>query len=190
HVASVLVDGFGLTFDQALPIFQDWNRDKAQPPESNEQVRHKLNSVFKKHPVPSLKLLNGDRANRTGNGTPTGTAAPSAASRGGDSEEWVLVTSRASEYRPEPVEFLDGGMLPKKLITIAGLGGAVKGMFWANVVADLTRGLPQGLRITIAILGHMGSFVSRANPDFCPTVLRLFDSVVTNTANGYSRYII
>jgi len=48
----------------------------------------------------------------------------------------------------------------------------------------------QGLRITIAILGHMGSFVSRANPDLCPTVLRLFDSVVTNTANCYSRHII
>src|SRR5208283_1861425 len=48
----------------------------------------------------------------------------------------------------------------------------------------------QGLRITIAILGHMGSFVSRANPDFCPTVLRLFDSVVTNTGNCYSRHII
>ena len=43
----------------------------------------------------------------------------------------------------------------------------------------------QGLRITIAILGHMGSFVSRANPYFCPIVLRLFDSVVTNTANFY-----
>jgi len=76
------------------------------------------------------------------NETPTGTAAPSAGSRGGDSEEWALVTSRASEYRPEPVEFLDGGMLPKKLITIAGLGSAGKGMFWANVVADLTRGRP------------------------------------------------
>ena len=33
-------------------------------------------------------------------------------------------------------------MLPKKLITIAGLGSAGKGMFWANVVADLTRGRP------------------------------------------------
>ena len=40
---------------------------------------------------------------------------------------------------------------------------------------------PQGLRITIANLGYMGSFVSRANPDFCRTVLRLSDSVVTNT---------
>jgi hypothetical protein len=48
----------------------------------------------------------------------------------------------------------------------------------------------QGLRITIAILGHMGSFVSRANPYFCPIVLRLFDSVVTNTANFYYHYII
>ena len=46
---------------------------------------------------------------------------------------------------------------------------------------------PQGLRITIANLGYMGSFVSRANPDFCRTVLRLSDSIVTNTAHCYLR---
>src|SRR5271157_4241012 len=48
----------------------------------------------------------------------------------------------------------------------------------------------QGLRITIAKLGYMGSFVSRSNPDFCRTVLRLSDSVVTNTAYCYLRNII
>jgi hypothetical protein len=48
----------------------------------------------------------------------------------------------------------------------------------------------QGLRITIAKLGYMGSFVSRSNPDFCRTVLRLSDSVVTNTAHCYLRHII
>jgi len=36
----------------------------------------------------------------------------------------------------------------------------------------------QGLRITIAKLGYMGSFVSRTNSNFCRTVLRLSDSVV------------
>ena len=72
HVASVLVDGFGLTFDQALPIFQDWNRDKAQPPESDKQVRHKLNDAIEDHPDPSLKLLNANRSNGTGRGISTG----------------------------------------------------------------------------------------------------------------------
>jgi hypothetical protein len=48
----------------------------------------------------------------------------------------------------------------------------------------------QGLRITIANLGYMGSFVSRTNSNFCRTVLRLSDSVVTNTAHFYSRDII
>jgi hypothetical protein len=39
------------------------------------------------------------------------------------------------------VDFLDGGVTPRgKLITLAGLGAAGKGMFWANMVADLTRG--------------------------------------------------
>ncbi len=53
-----------------------------------------------------------------------------------------------------------------------------------------SRGVSQGLRIIIAKLGYMGSFVSRANPDFCRTVLRLSDSVVTNTAHCYLRNII
>ena len=48
----------------------------------------------------------------------------------------------------------------------------------------------QGLRITIANLGYMGRFVSRTNSNFCRTVLRLSDSVVTNTAHCYSRTII
>ena len=55
---------------------------------------------------------------------------------------------------------------------------------WVNT-CDL-----QAARITTAKLGYMGSFVSRANPDFCRTVLRLSDSVVTNTAHCYSRNII
>jgi putative DNA primase/helicase len=70
HVSCVLVDGFGLGFDQALPILQDWNRDKAQPPETDKQVRHKLESAIAKHPVPSLALLNASC-----NGAPGGTAA-------------------------------------------------------------------------------------------------------------------
>src|SRR5271166_1487956 len=53
-----------------------------------------------------------------------------------------------------------------------------------------TRRHGQGLRISIADLGYMGSFVSRANPDFCRTVLRLSDSIVTNTAHCYLRNII
>jgi len=57
-------------------------------------------------------------------------------------------------------------------------------------VVNMGQGGYQGLRITIANLGYMGSFVSRANPDFCRTVLRLSDSVVTNTAHFYSRNII
>jgi len=54
----------------------------------------------------------------------------------------------------------------------------------------LLKELKQGLCITIANLGYMGSFVSRANPDFCRTVLRLSDGIVTNTAHCYSRNII
>src|SRR5262249_53986401 len=59
----------------------------------------------------------------------------------GDSGGLVLVTCRASEIRAIPVKFLDGKVTPRgKLVTLAGLGGAGKGMFWAGLTADLTKG--------------------------------------------------
>jgi hypothetical protein len=69
HVASVLVDGFGLTLAEALPILREWNQAKAKPPESEKQVVHKIESAMKNHPVPSLKLLNANRAELSGRDT-------------------------------------------------------------------------------------------------------------------------
>jgi hypothetical protein len=61
HVACVLVDGFGLTSDQAWPIFVDWNQAKAQPPESEKQLQHKLDDAIKNHPSPSCNLRDAKR---------------------------------------------------------------------------------------------------------------------------------
>ena len=61
HAAAVLVDGFGLTFDQALPIFMDFNQERAHPPETDRHVRRTLNDAIGNNPVPSLKLLKADR---------------------------------------------------------------------------------------------------------------------------------
>ena len=52
------------------------------------------------------------------------------------------MTKLASEYKCRPVGFLDGGMLPTKMIVMAGLGGVGKGTCVAGIVADLTRGRP------------------------------------------------
>ena len=53
----------------------------------------------------------------------------------------TLCTSLAKTYRIKPVEFLDGGIIPAgKMISIVGMGGAGKGMFWANLVAEWSRG--------------------------------------------------
>ncbi len=75
---------------------------------------------------------------------------------------------------------------------IVGVVGAFLGGILFSLIGLSASGLigSQGLRITIAMLGYMGSFVSRANPDFCHTVLRLSDSVVTNTGHCYLRNII
>ncbi len=60
HAACVLVDNFLLSYQQALPILRDWNRDKAIPPESDKQVEHKLTDAIKNSDR-SGKALNGDR---------------------------------------------------------------------------------------------------------------------------------
>jgi hypothetical protein len=66
HVACILVDGFGLTREEALPIFSKWNQAKARPPEDDKQVQHKLDDAIKNHPTPSLKLLQAPRPGRGG----------------------------------------------------------------------------------------------------------------------------
>ncbi len=65
HAAACLVDGFGLTFDQALPIFQDWNQERAVPPESDRHVHRTLNDAIGSNPTPTLKLLKADRPSNT-----------------------------------------------------------------------------------------------------------------------------
>jgi hypothetical protein len=194
RVACELVDGFGLSYEQALPILMEWNESKAKPPESQAQLEHKLSDAVKKYPVPSCRRLNPRRRSRRSDSdesrqwpvltpdtvvrcidrdppnygyveedlgdsahirwespsgyTETGTLHKTQLRRqdGSDltavgSGDLVLATSLASSIRPVPVDFLDGGVLPRgKLVTLAGLGGCGKGMFWANIVADLTRG--------------------------------------------------
>lgn len=46
HVACVLVLGFGLTPEQALPILQRWN-ETCQPPWTEKELRHKLDDANK-----------------------------------------------------------------------------------------------------------------------------------------------
>jgi hypothetical protein len=55
--------------------------------------------------------------------------------------EWHCVSEPASKRTVKPVEFLDGGLLPRgKLVLIAGQGGAGKGVLVTGLVADLTQG--------------------------------------------------
>jgi hypothetical protein len=61
RVACELIDGFGLSFAQAMPIFEDWNQANASPPETKKQLEHKLSDAIKTHPAPSLKRLNAPR---------------------------------------------------------------------------------------------------------------------------------
>jgi hypothetical protein len=58
NAACRLVDGFGLSYAQAMPILQEYNATKANPPESERQLDHKLRDALKTYPSPSLKQLN------------------------------------------------------------------------------------------------------------------------------------
>jgi hypothetical protein len=71
HVAALLVDGFGLSRQEAMPILREWNQTKAQPSEDEGQINHKLDDAIKKHPVPSLEKLNADRGGAGRNGSTT-----------------------------------------------------------------------------------------------------------------------
>lgn len=44
HAAALLVIDFGLTIEEALPLFQEWN-ETCQPPWSDSELMHKLESV-------------------------------------------------------------------------------------------------------------------------------------------------
>jgi replicative DNA helicase len=47
HAASVLVQGFAMTPEQALPLLRQYNQ-KCQPPWSDDELRHKLEGAAKK----------------------------------------------------------------------------------------------------------------------------------------------
>jgi hypothetical protein len=77
----------------------------------------------------------------------TGEGKESASLHTQSADSLEIVAVRASSFKIKPVEFLDGGIIPVgKLISIVGPGGAGKGMYWTNLVADFTRGrLTMGL---------------------------------------------
>jgi hypothetical protein len=76
HVVCVLVDDFGLTRNQAMPISRDWNAAKAQLPESESQLEHKLDDAIRNHPTPTRRLLNAEhRVHHKRNGNAKHTAA-------------------------------------------------------------------------------------------------------------------
>jgi hypothetical protein len=154
HVACELIDGFGLTEDQAMPILRDWNERKAKPPESEKQVRHKLAQAIKNHPAPSLKRLNATRDDGTATGparalgkprthgdTPPGEAGSPVAP-----EEWPpLRLSECPPVLPFPVD-----VLPRSVAD-----------FVRNVAASI--GCPEdfvGLPVIIAAGAAIGRSVS------------------------------
>jgi hypothetical protein len=119
HVACVLVDGFGLSREQAMSIFRDWNAQKATPPESEYQVEHKLDDAIANHPVPSLKLLNADRLGYKRSGSTPSAKGDQAA----DALPVIEITTKEFEVNDQAIAALsrDPGVYQRnlKLVTVA-----------------------------------------------------------------------
>lgn len=49
HAACVLVNGFGLSTSEAMPLLMEWNASCCRPPWSEAELRHKLASAEKAH---------------------------------------------------------------------------------------------------------------------------------------------
>jgi hypothetical protein len=170
-----LVKAGTITEGQALAALRDAARVNGLEAEGRaDEVDELWASAMQKAtprsiPGPGNARRTGGGPHHQGNGRP----APSAPSPGAaPGATFSLLTTRASQVRPEPVEFLDGGVLPRgKLITVAGLGGAGKGMFWANFVADASRGRPSlGLQyeappaIEVLLIGCEDGYADTVNP--------------------------
>jgi hypothetical protein len=71
NAAACLRNDFGLTKPEGFPLFEEFNRTKAHPPEGDKQLHHKWDSVEKKYPVPSCKALEDDPPESNGHHIPS-----------------------------------------------------------------------------------------------------------------------
>jgi hypothetical protein len=147
HAACVLVDGFGLDRESALPILADWNQRHAEPPESDYQVEHKIDDAIKEHPNPSLAKLQASPGRpASGNGHLIDYDALT------DQE---LGLTRASELTLANVEWLWKYLLARsELALVAGEGGLGKSMFLLAAATAVSIGAPWPDGKEQAPLGH------------------------------------
>lgn len=134
HVAGICHDGFGLEEDECLEAMADWNT-RCQPPWSEKELRHKIDSVRKKG-GPRGHLANAEPPSRaTVNGAPVWPV---------DSGEKVPdgpLIIRASEITPRKVEWLWPWRIPLgKMTTFAGIGGLGKTFTLCDIAARVSRG--------------------------------------------------
>jgi hypothetical protein len=124
-VACVLVDGFGLTKDEAAPLFAQWNRSHADPPESDAQLEHKLDDAIRNHPVPSRSMQSC--AARLPDRPPSESGGV----------EFVCL----ADVDPKPLQWLWADRLPLGAISIiAGDPGLGKSFITLDIAARVSRG--------------------------------------------------
>lgn len=126
HVACVLVQDWGLTFEQAFEAIHDWNL-RCKPPWTAKDLKHKLKSAIAK--------IDPDQRGRLANESATESGGqPSVDPR-------QLLVDRASDIEPCVVQWLWPGLIPiGKLTTFAGVGGLGKTFVLCDITARVTTG--------------------------------------------------
>lgn len=134
NVAAVLVGDFLLNYEQALPIFSEWNALHAHPPESPKQVEHKLLDALK----------HAERTGRLAKGREPEIILPemifpeiAAASSEDIATAADLVAAQAG------IEWIWEGWIQKAVLTLlAAEGGTGKTRFCLDLCRRIANGLP------------------------------------------------
>lgn len=124
HVAGVCYDGFALNEEECLAAMQAWNL-RCQPPWSEKELRHKIDSV---------KAKGGQR----GKMLDRPYEAPAEPVEV-DTSTPIIV--RANSIKPKVVQWLWPDRIPLgKLTTFAGVGGLGKTFCLLDIAARISRG--------------------------------------------------
>lgn len=112
HAALTIWNDFGLDDHLGFPLFEEWNRTMADPPEDDGQVRHKWESAKQKHPIPELreywKIGEGERKQekqeRQQGGRFDQNGQPDRNGDGGGFSGLIIVTTHQNEVVDQAVE--------------------------------------------------------------------------------------
>ena len=185
RTACMLINDFGLTPNEAMPLFQSWN-GRCEPRWSEKDLRDKLEHAVKYATKPIGNLANVPMS--IGRPTMTGGVKPEPANKPPD--WWTIGTDEGIESLPEPFEPFPVEALPPAIArfvqTVAGATGTdpawaalaalvvMAGCIGNRVAVILKKGWVEPAILWAALVGKSGSIKSVALRHVTRPLLELF----------------